>query len=237
MLTPRRALTISLSGVAGVALLAFVFQAPRAGGAGAPTAAAAVVAQGGQFSLDPDTLVGWGRGPVQPIFFSHRRHAGVYEIDCLYCHSNTDVSTWASMPPVELCLGCHRVVKAASSEIAKLRGYDQRREPIPWERIYKIADFVQFNHGRHVRAEVECQECHGEVQEHDVLWQWSPLTMGWCLECHKQPGEDEAKLAEAAQNAARYAEEGRESHGLYPRSIDSQYGVLKGPIDCAACHY
>ncbi len=239
MLTPRRVFTISLSGVAGVAVLAFVFQAPRAQRpeAGGPALAAAAVAQGAQFSLDPDTLVGWGRGPMQPIFFSHRRHAGVYEIDCLYCHSNTDISPWASMPPVELCLGCHRVVKAASSEIAKLRGYEERGEPIPWERIYKVADFVQFNHGRHVRAEVECQECHGEAQEHDVLWQWPPLTMGWCLECHKQPGDDEAKLAAAARNAARYAEEGRESHGLYPRSIDSRYGELKGPIDCVACHY
>ena len=242
MLTRRRAITICLSGVAGLALLAFVSRATVAPQATRPPAgesvlATAAVVQGAQFSLDPDTLVGWGRGPVQPIFFSHRRHAGEYEIECLYCHSNTDISTWASMPTVELCLGCHRVVKAASSEIAKLRGYVERGEPIPWNRVYKVADFVQFNHARHVVAEVECQECHGEVEEHDVLWQWSPLTMGWCLECHKEPLEDEAKLAAAERNAARYAEQGRESHGLYPRSIDSEYGVGKGPIDCVACHY
>ena len=186
MLTPRRALTIGLSGVAALALVAYVSQVGRPP-AGAPAVAAAVAAQDAQFSLDPDTLVGWGRGPVQPIFFSHRRHAGEYEIECLYCHSNTDIAPWASMPPVELCLGCHQVVKRQSSEIAKLLGYEERAEPIPWERIYKVADFVQFHHGRHVLAEVECQECHGEVEEHDVLWQWSPLTMGWCLECHRQP--------------------------------------------------
>ena len=242
MLTRRRAIAISLSGVAGLALLAFVSRATEAPQVTRPPAgesvlATAAVVQGAQFSLDPDTLVGWGRGPAQPIFFSHRRHAGEYEIECLYCHSNTDISTCASMPTVELCLGCHRVVKAASSEIAKLRGYVERGEPIPWNRVYKVADIVQFNHARHVVAEVECQECHGEVEEHDVLWQWSPLTMGWCLECHKEPGEDEAKLAAAERNAARYAEEGRESHGLYPRSIDSGYGVGKGPIDCVACHY
>jgi hypothetical protein len=236
MLTPRRALVISLSGVAGLALVAFISQARREPG-GPPVSAAAAAVQGAQFSLDPDTLVGWGRGPIQPIFFSHRRHAGVFAIDCLYCHSNTDISAVAAMPPVELCLGCHRVVKAASSEIAKLRGYDDRGEPIPWERLYKVADFVQFNHGRHVRAEVECQECHGDVEEYDVIWRWSPLTMGWCLECHKEPQEDEAKLAAAARNESMFAAEGRESHGLYPRSIDSQYGVLNGPIDCAACHY
>jgi hypothetical protein len=236
MLIPRRAFTIILSGVAGLALLAFVFQARRPPSAG-PVLAAAAVAQNAQFSLDPDTLAGWGRGPAQPIFFSHRRHAGVYEIDCLYCHSNTDLSPVASMPPLELCVGCHRVVKAASTEIAKLRGYVERNEPIPWERIYKVADFVQFNHGRHLRAEVECQDCHGKVEEQDVLWQTSPLSMGWCLECHKQPAEDGAKLAEAARNQARYAERGRESEGLYPRTIDSRYGVSKGPIDCVACHH
>jgi hypothetical protein len=141
------------------------------------------------------------------------------------------------MPAVDLCLGCHRVVKAASSEVAKIRGYQERSEPIPWERIYRLADFVQFNHGRHVRAELECQDCHGEVEATDVLYRWAPLTMGWCLECHREPGEDEAKLAAAARNAELFAREGRESHGLYPRTIDSDYGVTKGPIDCAACHY
>ncbi len=229
----RRTLTLGLITIAGLtaALLALQAQRPR------PVLSIAVAAQGTQFSLDPDTLVGWGDGPVQPIFFSHRRHAGEYEIDCYYCHSNTDRSTWASMPTVELCLGCHRVVKAASPEIAKLRGYSERAEPIPWERIYKVADFVQFNHGRHIRAEVECEECHGKVEEFDVIYQWAPLTMGWCLECHWKPQEDEDKLRSASTNAARFAEPGPESHGLYPKSIDSQYGVLNGPIDCAACHY
>jgi hypothetical protein len=233
MRTRRRALVIVLSGLVGVTLVAFAFQARS----GAPALSTAAVQQGAQFSLDPDTLVGWYEGPVQPIFFSHRRHAGIYEVECLYCHSNTDKLPIAPMPAVELCLGCHRVVKAASTEIQRLRGYQQSGEPIPWERIYKLADFVQFNHGRHVRAEVDCEECHGKVEETDVLYQWSPLTMGWCLGCHREPGEDEEKLAAAARNAERFGEPDRESHGLYPKSIDSWYGVTKGPIDCAACHY
>ena len=235
----RTSFTVSLVLVAAFALVAFVYQArrPTAGGPGAPVLAAASAVQGAQFSLDPDTLVGWYEGPAQPVFFSHRRHAGVYEIDCLYCHTNTDISPVASMPALSVCMGCHRVVRAASPEIARLRGYESEGEPIPWQRIYKLSDFVQFNHGRHLLAEVECQECHGEVQDYDVLWQWAPLTMGWCLECHKQPGEDEAKLAAAASNFEKFGEQGRESHGLYPRTIDSDYGITKGPIDCAACHY
>lgn len=236
MRTRGRAVGAFLFGLSAITLVAFVFQARQAPVA-ATSAAAAVAVQEAQFSLDPDTLVGWDRGPAQPVFFSHRRHAGVYEIECLYCHSNADISPYALMPPLELCLGCHRVVRAASPEIAKLRGYQERGESIPWYRIYKVADFVQFNHARHVRAEVECEECHGKVEEHDVIYKWAPLTMGWCLECHKRPQEDEAKLAAAARNAALFGERGRESHGLYPRSIDSDYGVLSGPIDCAACHY
>jgi hypothetical protein len=129
------------------------------------------------------------------------------------------------------------VVKAASTEIQRLRGYQQNGQPILWERTYKLADFAQFNHGRHVRAEVECEECHGKVEETDVLYKWAPLTMGWCLECHREPADDETKLAAAERNAAEFGEPERESHGLYPKSIDSWYGVTKGPIDCAACHY
>jgi hypothetical protein len=231
----RRAVTIGLSGIAGLAFAALYFQAPRP--RTVPLLAAASAVQGTQFTLDPDTLTGWGEGPAQPIFFSHRRHAGVYEINCLYCHSNTDKSPVALIPSVEVCLGCHRVVKAASPEIQKLRGFQQNNEPIPWERIYKLADFVQFNHARHLRAALNCQDCHGKVEETDVLYQWAPLTMGWCLQCHWAPTEDEAKLAKAARTAEEFAEPGRESGSLYPKSIDSRYGVTKGPIDCAACHY
>lgn len=227
------AVATGLFGLAGLALIAFALSGDESTAA---LPATAPVTQG-QFSLDPDTMVGWDRGPAQPVFFSHRRHSGAYEIDCLYCHSNTDKSQVAPMPTVSMCLGCHRIVKAQSPEIEKLRGYMERGEPVPWTRVYKLADFVQFNHGRHVRAEIECQECHGDVEEHDVIWQWSPMTMGWCLECHKEPPEDEAQIEQARLLAERYGREGREPHGLYPLSIDSYYGVLKGPIDCVACHY
>jgi hypothetical protein len=240
MHTRRIALMAGVAGMVGLVAAALAFRAPGAAPAASPLTASApavAAAQGVQIELDPDTLVGWGLGPTQPIFFSHRRHAGVFEIDCQYCHSNTDKSPVALVPPVEVCVGCHRVVKAASPEIQKLRGFEARGESIPWERIYKLADFVQFNHGRHVRAGLDCQECHGKVEETDVLYQWAPLTMGWCLQCHRQPGDDEAKLEKAARNAEKFGEPGREEHSLYPKSIDSRYGVTKGPIDCAACHY
>jgi len=236
MRTRRRAFAIGMSGLAGLALVAFAFQARRPSAA-APALATAAVLQDGNFTFDPDTMVGYYDGPAQPIFFSHRRHAGEFEIECLYCHSNADKSPVAMVPAVQECLGCHRVVKAASTEIQKLRGFEQNGEPISWERIYKLSDFVQFNHARHILAEVECQDCHGEVENTDVLYQWASLTMGWCLGCHREPSEDEEKLARAAVNDEEFGENGRESHSLYPKSIDSWYGITKGPIDCAACHY
>lgn len=186
--------------------------------------------------FSPDTLVGWDRGPRQPILFSHRRHAGVFEIDCFYCHSNTDRSPYAYVPSVTTCMGCHRVVKSSSPAIQALSGYLQREEPIEWVRIYRVPDFVQFNHARHVVAGVECTECHGPVDSMDVVYQVAPLTMGWCLDCHWQPASPE-KLAEARRLARRYAVPGREERGLYPAAIDQAYGETRAPIDCATCHY
>lgn len=234
MSTRRRGLTIGLSGLAGLTLISLAVQGLRPATRPAPVATAAAAAQ--EFEISPDTMVGWDRGPAQPIFFSHRRHAGVYEIDCLYCHTNTDRSPVAPMPSLDVCFGCHTVVKGGSSEIQRLRGYRERAEAVAWERIYKLADFVQFNHARHIRAEVDCEECHGKVQETDVLYRFASLTMGWCLECHLEPA-DEEKVAEARRVGERFKAAGSESRGLYPRSIDSDYGVTKGPIDCAACHY
>jgi hypothetical protein len=233
MHTHRKGLTIGLSALAGLALIALVLLTQRVPPS-PPLIAATAATQ--EFGISPDTLVGWDRGPAQPVFFSHRRHAGVFQIDCLYCHTNTDKSPVAPMPSLDVCLGCHTVVRAASPEIQRLRGFRERGEAVPWVRIYKLADFVQFNHSRHIQAEVQCQDCHGAVEETDVLYRSSPLTMGWCLECHLQPADEEA-LTKAARTAAKFEAAGYESRGLYPRSIDSDYGVTKAPIDCAACHY
>lgn len=233
MRTRRRAILVTTSGLVGLALVAFIFksQRPRAT---MPVLAASASVQAFQF--DPDTLVGWGEGPAQPILFSHRRHAGAFEISCFYCHTNVDRSPIAPMPSLATCFGCHQVVKAPSPEIQRLRGYRERGEAVPWVRVYKLPDFVQFNHSRHVRADVACEECHGPVDTFDVIRLNQPLTMGWCLGCHRQAA-DEQKLAAAEAIAAEYGASGRESQGLYPRSIDSDYGVTRGPIDCAACHY
>jgi hypothetical protein len=174
-------------------------------------------------------------GPAQPIAFSHKLHAGQYAIDCLYCHTGTDASPVAVVPPVEVCMGCHRVVAVQKPEVQKLAGYAARGEPIPWVQVNRLAEFVQFNHGAHVRAGVACQECHGPVEEMDTVYAYATLRMGWCLACHTQPAPPETAAA-VARRAAAWAP-GREPKGLYPRVIDVQYGLTRGPIDCVACHY
>lgn len=127
----------------------------------------------------------------QPIAFPHNIHAGQNQIDCQYCHFAAERSMRAGIPPVGTCMGCHAYVNGTQNpqEVEKLRGYAERQEPIPWNRIYKVSDHVQFPHMRHIAAGVECQTCHGQVQEIGVIQQVNqPLIMGWCVSCHEERG-------------------------------------------------
>ena len=131
-------------------------------------------------------------GPsAQPIAFPHDVHAGDNQIDCQYCHFSAERSMRAGIPPVATCMGCHAFVAGSDNpqEVELLRGYAERQEAIPWNRIYRVADHVQFPHMRHISAGVECTSCHGNVQEIRVIEEVSqPLTMGFCVGCHIEQG-------------------------------------------------
>lgn len=132
----------------------------------------------------------------QPIAFPHDQHAGSQEgqnnMDCMYCHFSAERSVDAGLPPVQTCMGCHQVISGTQNpeQIDTLRAYWEREEPIPWVRVYKISDHAHFPHMRHIDAGLQCQECHGEVQEMQVLSARDPLwggdNMGWCIDCHRQ---------------------------------------------------
>jgi len=138
-----------------------------------------------------------GYASGQPIAFPHNQHAGVEEgqnqMSCQYCHFSAERSYSAGLPPVETCMGCHQVVEgadeAAQAEIDKLQGYWERGESIPWVRIYKISDHAKFPHMRHVNAGLECADCHGDVQNMEVINSrapaWGGDNMGWCIDCHR----------------------------------------------------
>lgn len=131
----------------------------------------------------------WDRepaAPVQPIAFSHRVHAEEFQIPCLYCHTAATRSPVAGIPSVQKCMGCHQLTARTRPEVVKLKGYWDRREPIPWIRIHSLPRFVYFSHKRHVRRDVPCQACHGEVGKMDTVRRVTSLQMNWCVECHRQ---------------------------------------------------
>jgi hypothetical protein len=153
----------------------------------------------------------WSRQPavakpsVQPIAFPHIVHVQTYKIDCQYCHADARRSEYAGLPSVERCMGCHKIAGADKPEIKKLAEYAAKREPIPWTRVYKLPEFTHFPHKAHIRAELKCQTCHGPVETmttvaantgptltNDLLNLAGlrpappPLTMGWCVDCHRQ---------------------------------------------------
>ena len=127
-------------------------------------------------------------GPEQPIAFSHKIHAGEYEIPCLYCHTQARRSISAGVPSVSKCVGCHNEIATERPQIRKLISYWQNKEPIPWIKVHDLPDFVHFTHKRHVLADIECQTCHGPVETMDRirLTSAAPMKMGLCLNCHKK---------------------------------------------------
>jgi len=153
----------------------------------------------------------WSRQPavakpsVQPIAFPHIVHVQTYKIDCQYCHADARRSEYAGLPSVERCMGCHKIAGADKPEVKKLAEYAAKREPIPWTRVYKLPEFTHFTHKAHIRAELACQTCHGPVETMTTVAATTgqsltndllnlvglhptapPLTMGWCVDCHRQ---------------------------------------------------
>ncbi len=138
-------------------------------------------------------------GPTQPIFFRHDIHAGQYQIDCQYCHIYLELSPKPGIPTLSTCLNCHLLphVGAGNPEVAKLRETWESQTPIEWVEVHKLAPFVHFPHQIHVNAaldptgpnaDMDCTTCHGEIERMPQVYQYAPLKMGWCLDCHKERG-------------------------------------------------
>jgi hypothetical protein len=158
-------------------------------------AMSAAVAIGGVLAL-PVLLMAWVRTPVatgrgvpmeQPVVFDHRHHVVDDHIDCMYCHDLADKSPYAGVPPTERCLNCHNQIWNGSPMLSLVwRSYTEDR-PIPWRQVHRLADFVYFDHSIHVAKGVGCETCHGRVDRMARVYQVAPLTMHWCLDCHRDP--------------------------------------------------
>lgn len=175
-----------------------------------------------------------GYQPTQPIAFSHKLHAGQYEIDCNYCHTGVRLGKSANIPSANICMNCHTVIQnvggqtGMSPEIQKIYNAVDNNQPIEWVRIHNLPDLSYFNHAQHVAVGgVECQTCHGEIQAMEVVYQYSPLTMGWCINCHRETQintKDNAyydKLVELHENKSKT-----------PMTVEDN-----GGLECAKCHY
>ena len=195
-----------------------------------------------------------GYMPVQPIHYSHKIHAGANQIECKYCHSSARVSKHSGIPSLNVCMNCHVNIaeyngeedldngytkEFYTKEIKKLctavgwdeenQQYTGKTEPVKWVRIHNLPDFVYFNHAQHVQVgQIECQTCHGPVEEMEIMYQYSPLTMGWCINCHR---ETNVKV------------ESNEYYAKIHEALSKKYGVEKltvaqmGGLECGKCHY
>ncbi len=181
--------------------------------------------------------------PEQPIKFSHKLHAGDNKIDCKYCHSGVEDSRHANIPSLNVCMNCHKYVKEGpvygDQEIKKIyaaldwdgTNYGTKQKPVQWIRVHNLPDLAYFNHAQHVNvAKLECQTCHGPVQEMDEVKQASPLTMGWCIDCHR--------TTEVKMDGNGYYDKELHDKLSAKYNADAKLTVDKlGGIECARCHY
>ncbi len=193
-----------------------------------------------------NTGVQQGYQPVQPIKFSHQLHAGTNQIQCQYCHSGAWKSKNATIPSLNICMNCHKYVQATekyngeiSPEISKIyaaldyspetQKYGDNPRPIEWVRIHNLPDLAYFNHSQHVKvAGIQCQKCHGPIQEMQEVYQYSPLTMKWCINCHKQ--------TEVNSKGNPYYDKVIAAHDKIKKGEKVTAAVLGG-IECGKCHY
>ena len=166
--------------------------------------------------------------PTQPIAFSHKIHAGQYEIDCNYCHTGVNISKSANIPAVNICMNCHGVINTDKPEIQKiLTAYEENR-PIEWVRVHNLPDLAYFNHSQHVAVGgIECSTCHGPIEEMDVVYQYSELTMGWCINCHR-----ESEINSKGNDYYDKLVELHKSSSKEPLKVEDI-----GGLECSKCHY
>lgn len=138
------------------------------------------------FGFSPKTT-DVGYAPVQPVPYSHALHVGKLGLDCRYCHTTVDKAAFAAIPPTQTCMNCHEQVLPESPRLAPVRESYATGEPIPWVKVHDLPDYVYFNHSAHVTRGVSCVSCHGRVDQMEVVTQVEPLSMSWCLDCHRDP--------------------------------------------------
>jgi len=169
--------------------------------------------------------------PKQPIPFSHKLHAGKYKIDCNYCHTGVTKGKQANIPSLNICMNCHTQIKTGPSgdkALADLREHYAKKTPVKWVRVHNLPDLAYFNHSQHVKVGgIECRTCHGDIDSMDVVRQHSNLTMGWCINCHRETAVN------GKENA--YYDKLIADHNKYSKKELTVAEI--GGLECSKCHY
>lgn len=168
---------------------------------------------------------------AQPVPFSHEHHVAGLGIDCRYCHTSVETSSYAGIPSTGTCMSCHKQIWTSAEMLEPVRASFRTGEPIVWQRVHRLPEFVQFNHSIHVQKGIGCVSCHGRVDQMPLTWQEKPLTMGWCLECHRAP-EKFVRPRDKVFDLGWAAENQKE---LGPQLV-AEYGILE-KTSCSICHY
>jgi hypothetical protein len=177
-----------------------------------------------------------GQGVIikQPIPFSHDHHTAALGIDCRYCHTSVEEAASAGIPPTTTCMNCHKQIWADSPMLEPVRQSLRDNQPIRWERIHDLADFVYFDHSIHAAKGIGCASCHGRVDEMPLIYQASSLQMEWCLECHRNPERFVRPRSEIV-NMAWKAPGGRKGQELLGKQLVAEYGI-ESKVNCSFCH-
>jgi hypothetical protein len=202
---------------------------PLAIAAGLPVVAVAVVGAVWYWFSPSYTDVGYR--PKQPVPFSHRMHAGELGMDCRYCHSTVERAAHAAIPANNSCLNCHKIVKTDSEYVQPLIKAGETGESIKWVRVHMLPGYAYFNHQAHLSAGVGCVSCHGRIDKMLQVTQYAPLSMGWCLDCHRNPGPNLRPVSEITNMGWNAKEAG------YDWKADpARTRTLQPPVNCSGCH-
>jgi hypothetical protein len=181
-----------------------------------------------------------GYQPEQPVPYSHVLHVGQLGMDCRYCHNHVETSEHANVPSTQTCMNCHSQIRTESVNLLPVRESWATGEPIEWVNVHHLPDYAQFSHAVHVNVGVGCETCHGRVDQMEVVYQAEPLSMGWCLACHRNPEERLRDPALVTQMG--YDEQTREDETLRQERLEANIARIaaqdiKPPQNCSACHY
>lgn len=181
-----------------------------------------------------------GYQPDQPVPYSHALHVGQLGLDCRYCHSNVEQSAHANVPNTQTCMNCHGQIETQSVKLLPVRESWATGQPIEWVKVHHIPDYAHFSHAVHVNVGVGCETCHGRVDQMEVVRQVEPLSMSWCLDCHRSP-EQYLRPPDLVTQMGYDAEAQEDGDVLRTRLVANRERLevenIDPPQNCSACHY